>query len=217
MSAPKLAMLAVSLFLVLLGTVHVLKSDVDPSWHFISEYSIGRYGWFMQAAFLVLAASNAAVYVSIKPYLRGNAGTAGSVLFLLGTMGTVMGGVFNADPMNTLAEAQTTSGKLHNLGGALGLLGFIGTVIMSANLLHHPAWHNVRKSVVIATFVLVLGFLTAFISITVIASKHQGVFGPTTPIGWPNRIGIIAACVWILIVALKANQIRESQTAQQPT
>lgn len=221
MSAAKLAILANGLFILLLAVVHGLKSDLDPSWHFISDFAIGEYGWIMRAAFFALAASNVALYMSIRPYLRGVSGKFGAALFLLGTIGTVMGGVFIADPINTLAEAQTTSGKLHNLGGALGLLGFIGTVIMSAKLFYHPAWRNVRKSVVIATVVLVMGFLTAFISITVIAAKHNGAFGPTTPVGWPNRIGIVAGCVWILIVASKADpirrdQVREPQTAQQP-
>lgn len=211
MSAAKLAILADGLFILLLAVVHGLKSDLDPSWHFISDFAIGEYGWIMRAAFYALAASNSAVYMSIRPYLRGVSGRIGAALFLLGTIGTVMDGVFVADPMNTLAEAQTTSGKLHNPGGALGLLGFVGTVIMSAKLFYHPAWRHAQKSVVIATVVLVLGFLTAFISIASIANSHKRVFGPDTPVGWPNRIGILSGCLWILIIALNANQIRKVQ------
>jgi len=35
-------------FVVLLLLLHLVRSDLDPSWHFISEYEIGKYGWLMQ-------------------------------------------------------------------------------------------------------------------------------------------------------------------------
>lgn len=207
MSVARIALVANGVFVGLLLALHVLKSDLDPSWHFISEYSIGSFGWVMQLAFLALAVTNVATFLAIRDCLRNVSGIVASGLFLIGTAGLVLGGIFVTDPINTPPEARTMSGNLHNLGGALGLLGFLGTLIFSNRLLRIATWQSARKAVWTATSVVVLGFLVSFVSISAIAARHQGVFGPDTPVGWPNRIGILSGCVWLAIVAWQADRL----------
>jgi hypothetical protein len=76
-------------------------------------------------------------------------------------------------------------------------------------------------AVFIATTILVLGFLHAFVSISTIAARHGGVFGPDTPVGWPNRIGILSGCLWIVIVAWQAARLEppepSSDRSRSPT
>jgi catechol 2,3-dioxygenase-like lactoylglutathione lyase family enzyme len=43
-AAARLSLTAAALFLVLLAILHVIKPEFDPSWRFISEYSIGNCG-----------------------------------------------------------------------------------------------------------------------------------------------------------------------------
>lgn len=195
---------AAGTFVVLLLLLHVIKADLDPSWHFISEYEIGKHGWIMQAAFLVLSLGNAALIAAIGNCMTGIWGRIGTFLFLVGTIGTVLGGIFITDPVNTAPEAVTTSGKLHNLGGALGLAGFLGTLIYSVKLLRSDSWRSRRRAVLLATAILILGFLVSFVSIVTIASQHGGIFGPDTPVGWPNRLGILSGCAWLMIVSWHA-------------
>lgn len=204
MTAARLAVVFAGSFVVLLVAVHVLKSDLAPSWHFISEYAIGRHGWVMQGAFLALAAANAAVLVALHPFLRNIWGRVASALFAVGTIGVVLAAVFVTDPVNTAPDATTTSGMLHNLGGGLGLFGFLGTLIMSGRLLRHESWRTARKPVAVATAILVVGFFVAFVGISAIAAQHEGIFGPDTPIGWPNRIGILSGSLWIALIAHNA-------------
>ena len=52
-----------------------------------------------------------------------------------------------------------------------------------------------------------LGFLVAFVSIAALTARSGGVFGPDVPVGWPNRIGILAGCAWLLIVAREARHL----------
>jgi Protein of unknown function (DUF998) len=42
--------------------LHVLKPEMDPSWHMISEYALGRHGWIMRLAFISLAISCVALF-----------------------------------------------------------------------------------------------------------------------------------------------------------
>lgn len=212
------AILATGVFAVLLVAAHRLKPELDPALCFISELATGNHGWVMQSAFFVLAASNIALLLAIQPWLRGVWARGGAVLFLIGTIGVVLGGLFVTDPINTPPDAQTTSGRLHNLGGGLGLLGFLGTLVFSVSLLRNSRWRPARMAVVIATTILVLGFLHAFISISTIAARHDGVFGPDTPVGWPNRIGILSGCLWIVMVAWQAARLDPPETeSDRPT
>jgi hypothetical protein len=52
--AARLAFAGAATFVVLLAALHVIKPRLDPSWHFISKYAIGRHGWIMVLAFLSL-------------------------------------------------------------------------------------------------------------------------------------------------------------------
>jgi len=182
-------------------------TDLDPSWHFISEYGIGPSGWLMQGAFLALAGANLAMLFALRPSLRGVAGSLGALLFLVGTAGTILGGLFVTDPIGTLPEAATAGGRMHALGGALGLAGVLGTWIISAVLLARDAWRPARRAVIIATAIFTLGFLVAFVSNAALTACTGGVFGPDVPVGWPNRIGILAGCAWLLIVAREARHL----------
>lgn len=201
MSAARISLAANVVFVVLLASLHVIRSDVEPSWHFISEYGIGRYGWVMQLAFVSLAVTNLATLVSIRSSLRTTLAVIGAGLFVIGTVGLLLAAVFVCDPMNTPAESQTTSGKLHNVGGGLGLLGFVGTVILSVRLLRDAEWRSARRIVLMATATIILGFLISFLSIGAMAARHNGAFGPNTPIGWPNRVGILSGCIWLAMIS----------------
>lgn len=209
------AMGSIGLFVILLIVAHRLAPDVDPSTTFMSELARGPHGWVMQGAFFALAAADGALLVAIEPWLRRRWGRVGTVLFLIGTVGVVLAGAFVTDPVNTPPEAQSTSGRIHNLGGGLGLCGFLGTVIFSLTLLRCPAWRGNRLPVASATAVLVLGFLFALVSIATIAARHGGIFGPDTPVGWPNRIGILTGCLWILVVAWHARRLPEPRPSSE--
>lgn len=207
MSAARLSLLSNGTFVALLIALHVVKSDVDPSWHFISEYAIGKNGWIMQLAFLSLAVANVTTWFAIRGCLRTTSGKVATGLFLLGTLGLILAAMFVSDPINTPSTLQTTSGNIHNLGGALGLFGFLGTLIFSARLLKCAEWRSARKAVWIATTIVIVGFLISFVGITAIAARHQGVFGPDTPVGWPNRIGILGGCAWLAIIAWNSERL----------
>jgi hypothetical protein len=207
MSAARVALVANAVFVALLCALHGLQADLDPSWHFLSECAIGRWGWLMQGAFLALALANLGTFAAIRPWLRTTAGKIGSALFLAGTAGTVLAGLCITDPINIPPEAQTLSGMLHNIGGGLGLLGFTGTLIFSARLLRNRAWRGARLAAGIASTLVVLGFLFSFVSIATLSARYNGVFSPDSPIGWPNRVGILAGCAWLASVAWQSRKI----------
>ena len=210
---PAASMLLAGVFVVLLAVLHVIKSDLDPSWHFISEYEIGNHGWMMQLAFVALAASNLALLAAVGPYLRDVWGWIGLVMFLVGTAGTLLAGVFVSDAITATPALATPSGQWHNLGGTLGLAGVLGTMIISWKLVRCDAWRASRRIMLLAVAIFAVGFLVSFVSIAVLAVRHDGVFGPDVPVGWPNRLGILAGCAWLMLVGWQAKRIQGSSGA----
>ena len=58
--AARRAIVAIVSYQILLIALIFLRPNLAPSWHTISEWAIGPYGWIMSAAFLISALSYAA-------------------------------------------------------------------------------------------------------------------------------------------------------------
>lgn len=69
-TAARLSFASAAAFAVLLVALHLAKPELDPSWHFISEYAIGRLGWMMVLAFLALSVSYVALFAALRPQPR---------------------------------------------------------------------------------------------------------------------------------------------------
>ena len=103
-TAARLSFASAATFAVLLAALHLIKRELDPSWHFISEYAIGNHGWMMALAFLSLALSYVSLFVAIRSQLRTIVGRIGLALvafvvsfFSLGVMVSQSGGKFGPD------------------------------------------------------------------------------------------------------------------------
>lgn len=200
-TAAQIAIWASLLFLILLSLLHFLRADLEPSWHFISEYELGDHGWVMRSAFGFLAIANLLLLISINDVFAGVSGWIARVLFGSGAFGLMLGGLFAPDPMNTVPAEASYSGMIHNIGGALGLPALVGTIMISLRLWSHPRWLSCRKTILLASGILLTAFLISFIGISLAVGNSKGVFGPETLVGWPNRIGVVGGCLWIMIIA----------------
>jgi hypothetical protein len=86
-TAARLSFAGAATFVVLLAALHFIKPELDPSWHFISEYAIGDYGWIMVLAFLSLALSYVSLFVAIHWQLWTITGRIGLALLLVSALG----------------------------------------------------------------------------------------------------------------------------------
>src|SRR5215204_13230 len=120
-TAALLAFAGAATLVVLLAALHFIEGELDPSWHFISEYAIGDYGWMMVVAFLSLALSYVRLFVAIRLQLRTIVGHIGLALLLVSALGLTIAAIFTTDPITVSEDALTTEGTLHNLGGTLGM------------------------------------------------------------------------------------------------
>jgi hypothetical protein len=68
MTAAGLSIAAVITYQVTLIALIFIRPDLDPSWHTISEWAIGPYGWIMSLAFFVSAVSYGSLFIAIKSH-----------------------------------------------------------------------------------------------------------------------------------------------------
>jgi hypothetical protein len=210
-TAARLSFAGAATFALLLAALHFIKPELDPSWHFISEYAIGEYGWIMVLAFLSLALAYASLLVAIRSQLRTIAGRIGLALLLLSALGLTIAAIFTTDPITVSENAVTTEGTLHNLGGTLGIAMPFAAVLIGWRLARNPAWSSARRPLLWATGLALVAFLVSFVSLSVMVSRSGGEFGPDVLVGWPNRIEIVAYSVWLMVVARQAIRVRSQR------
>ena len=207
-TAARLSFVAAATFVVLLAALHFIKPGLDPSWHFISEYAIGDYGWIMVLAFLSLASSYVSLFLALRSQLRTIAGRIGLAMLLFSALGLTLAAIFTTDRITVSANAVTTEGTLHNLGGTLGIAMPFAAVLIGWKLARNPAWSSARRPLLWATALALVAFLVSFVSLGVMVSWNGGEFGPDVLVGWPNRIETVAYSVWLMVVARQAIRVR---------
>ena len=211
-AAARLSFAAAATFVVLLAALHFIKPGLDPSWHFISEYAIGDYGWIMVVAFLSLAFSYVSLFVAIRSQLRTIAGRIGLVLLLVSALGLTIAAIFTTDPITVSKDEVTTEGTLHNLGGTLGIAMPFAAAIIGWKLARNPAWSSARRPLLWATGLALVAFVVSFFSVGVMVSQSGGKFGPDVLVGWPNRFEVVAYSVWLMVVAWQALKLRGKES-----
>ena len=194
--AARLSFAAAALALVSLAALHALSPELDPSWRMVSEYALGNYSWILSLMFLSLAASCVALFSAIKSEIQTRGGKIGLGFLLAGAVGLAMASVFDV------------THSLHGLAALIGNPGLIiAALLISVSLGRSPAWAPARRLLLWAAqppwFFFALLLATLFIGL----ARTGGQFGPGVPIGWPNRLVMLAYGVWLMVVAWRAAQL----------
>jgi hypothetical protein len=184
-------------FIALLTLLHFIKPELAPSWNFISEYEVGRYGWLMQLAFLSLALSCIFLVLALWKPLN-IAGKIGLLMLLLSAAGMLIAAIFKTDALNTAIELQTQAGKLHQLGAMLDQIPF-ATILITIALFRKKEWKLNKPLLIIAMLLVWFGFVY-FVASVRIHFPADGKFGPNVPVGWQNRLMIVTQAVWLAII-----------------
>lgn len=217
--AARLAIAAIVTYHVLLIALIRIRPDLDPAWHTISEWAIGPYGWIMSGAFLISAASYAALFVMLKSQLQGTMGRIGLGILLICVIGATGVGLFTTDPM-PMHFPLSKIGTLHVMFGTsqLVLLPFAALLINLSLARRNQRWAGARKVLLWTAGLPLFGFV-AFVLYSVIFVFPLGpqAYGPGVNIGWPPRFAFFTYMLWLITLGCQAikcgRQVRlEAQT-----
>jgi cytochrome bd-type quinol oxidase subunit 2 len=182
--------------------LHAIKSEFEPAWRFISEYAIGRHGWMMQLAFLLWAASSAALAFALLRHVRSLLGQFGVGLLLLVAIALAAAGIFPQDPVTAAPEDQTTKGALHALASMIGIPGLpLAAMLISSSLWRtNTAWRPYRRAIMWPAHATWISLLCMVVYLTW-AVPRAGGFTSEVWAGWMNRLVVATYLVWQFTVA----------------
>ena len=207
--AARLSLAGAGVFLVLLAALHLIKPEFAPSWRMVSEYAIGRHGWVQRLAFLTLALSCVGLFVAIRPDVRTVGGRTGLACLLAMAAGLTIAAIFPTDPITASRDELTTHGKLHALGSLIGIPSTpLAALLISLGLVRDRSWSGARRPLFWAAGLVWAALLVCARAMAVLLPRSGGQFGPDVPIGWLNRLFLVAQCAWQMTVAWHAIQVR---------
>jgi len=190
-------------FLALLGLLHFLKPELDPSWRMISEYEIGRFGWMMRLAFFCWGASVLALLAAIWPSLQSTSGTIGRWWLLVIATALFAAGIFKTNAITDRTPSRLNT--LHTISGSIVILTFpIAAAIAVSSLLNGGSWPTYQVPLVLGTALVWIGVVAYFASIIIARVKDPTSGEPGGPVvyqGWPNRFMVVTYLAWIILVA----------------
>jgi hypothetical protein len=178
LSAARLAIGAAAAVLISLASLHTLSPEFDPSWHVVSEYANGRYGWVLSLMFASWAVSSWALTVALRSALDRTTGGRIALGFLIAAgIGQAMAALFDINH------------PLHELAGMIGVLSLpVAAILISARLVRDSLW------AANLTWISLVLLVAALIGMTRWHSQIHLV-------GWANS-------VWVLAVAGQVDNSR---------
>lgn len=187
------------LFALLLGLLHILRTDLAPSWHVISEYANGPHGWLMTIAFAALAVSCGATVLAIAPYADGWGIRIGLALVVLAATGLGMAALFPADVVQDPMPPMSRTGNMHAVASMLGNPTLmIGMIILAYALPGHAPWQASGGVLQVFAHLAWLSFVAMMVGMFVFLP--QGTGGLAGLVGYGNRLLVIAYAVWLAAV-----------------
>ncbi len=199
-TAARAAVASAAATLALLALLHLLSPEFNPARRMVSEYALGRYGWLLSLMFLTWALSSAALSLALRPHARTAGGRVGLALLLVAALGMALAAIFDIRQ------------GLHGLATLLGNLPFVAAaVLVSTRLARAEPGHPGRRSLLWSANLPWLSLALMVGAVLIGVASNGGQFGAEMPIGWPNRLLVLAYCAWTIIAA------RWTVTAERPT
>lgn len=202
---------ALAAFAGLVLLLHAIKPELDPSWRFLSEYSIGPHGWVMTTAFLAWALSCVMLCGALRDDLTTRWGRVGLVVLAAVALSLVVAGLFEQDPLTAKPDELTTHGTVHAVASMVGIPGFpIAALLITRSLSRHrPQWFAAPRVLMLMAHLTWLSLLAMAVYLAV-AVPRAGGFGPDVQAGWMNRLVVLSYCAWQGAVAYIACRTQDS-------
>ena len=170
--------------------LHVLRTDYDPGYRFLSEYVVGPYGALMTSTFFVLSVGSLALsfglWRSVSSKLRF---LPGLLLWLTWACGVFLAGMY---PTDLQGLPETRIGQIHN---QMGMIAFRSATLALPLLSFPLRWEQRWRSAWPATVVLSIAVVASFLATGWLFTIRLGGVG--------QRMFLAGTLTWMLILGRK--------------
>ena len=191
------AIAAAGAVLLLLGGLHVLSPEFDPSFHVVSEYANGQFSWVLSLMFVAWAVSSWALALAIWPHVNGIGGTLGLGFLIAAGIGEAMASVFDINH------------PLHNLAGIIGVFSLpAAAMLISVHLVRAGSWIGAKKALLWTANLTWASLLLLFAALIIMIRGYTLAGSKIIFVGWANRLLVVLYCTWVLTVAWHMLRLR---------
>ena len=173
-----------------IGLLHVLRTDFNPGYRYLSEYAVGPYGALMTSTFFALSAGSLALsfglWRSVSSKWRF---LPGLFLWLTWTCAVFFAGIYTGDLQG---GPRTRIGQIHD---QMGMIAFpsatLAVPLLSLALRFEKRWRSVWRS-------------TIFLSVTVVVCfLALDRFGQMGLGGLDQRVFLATTLIWMWVLGRK--------------
>lgn len=170
--------------------LHILRTDFDPSYRYLSEYVNGPYGALMASTFFALSLASLALLLGLWRSVSSKIRFAPGMLLWLAWAGAVFfAGVYPSDLQESPA---TWNGHIHN---QMGMIAF-PCATLALPLLSLPLrWDRNLHSVWAPTMFLSLPVVISFFALDPLGERRLA--------GLDRRIFLSLTLIWMWILSSK--------------
>ena len=176
--------------------LHVVRTDFDPGYRYLSEYAVGPYGALMTSTFFVLSAGSVTLAIGLWWSVSSKVRILPGLLFwLTWACAVFLAGVFTGELQGT---PHTRIGQIHE---QMGMIAFPSAIVamplISVPLLWEQKWNSLWRSAIVLSAVVIVSFLV----FDRFAEADLG--------GLDQRISLAAALIWMWILGKRMLTIAE--------
>ena len=137
--------------------LHILRTDFDPRYRYLSEYVNGPYGALMTSTFFVLSLGSLALLCGLWRSVSSKIRFApGMLLWLVWASAVFLAGVY---PSDLQESPMTWNGHIHNLIGTIAFpCATLALPLLSLPLLWDKKWQSVWASAVLLSLPVIISF-----------------------------------------------------------
>ena len=180
----------VAYFVATFVVLHFVQWGLNPAQHFISEYALGRLGWLVTLAFLVVGVGTLALARGLhRSFEPGELVATPVALITIAGISFIVLGIFKIDPLlEDGTTAYTPAGIAHLVAGLVLFLGLVvGAFVLRGVFAGDARWWGLEE----ATLRLALGMLVA--SVVMVAVPQQMV-------GLAQRAVVAIMLTWLAVL-----------------
>lgn len=157
-------LLGASVFTVSLIVLHLIRTDVDWTRHYVSDFANGRLGWVFVLAAAVHGLGNLGLNVGLHRSLDPGPLRAWAVFFFgVAVTGIVVAALF---PIEPAGQPPTPVGLVHRTAAMASFpLELVALFLFSAAFARHPRWRRRKADSLVLSTIAAAGMAGFFLAI----------------------------------------------------
>jgi hypothetical protein len=185
--------------LALVPALAIVRPDLAPGAHVMSEYAIG-YAPLGILFFVSQSVGCLGLAIALAGVADTRAMRAGIWLLLAAAFGLGLAVFCPMDPLTTPAGQETMQGNLHGVSALIGIPSFIAaTLVLASALKKKPEWRSAGSWLTAFAHATWIGLVLMIVCMVLLLTQGVTVMGEL--VGYANRLLVIAYALFLMIAA----------------